>query len=91
MRGGPYERRYSILCRHFDSISIVDVSFIFLMYFVSSMFDKIEFLPFCLYLFPTKIIETSLSIIVHFATTIMGHLRDRNASNASGIFVESAV
>lgn len=25
------------------------------------------------------------------ATTIMGHLRDRNASNASGIFVESAV
>lgn len=54
MRGGPHERRYSTLCRHFDSISIVDVSFIFLMYFVSSMFDKIEFLPFCLYLFPTK-------------------------------------
>lgn len=60
--------------------------------FVSSMLDKIqEFLPFCLYLFQTEIIETSLSIIVQFATTIMGHLRDRNVSNALGIFVESAV
>lgn len=78
----------------FVAISIQFPLWMFPLYFLCILYIfnvRQEFLPFCLYLFPTKIIETSLSIIVHFATTIMGHLRDRNASNASGIFMESAM
>lgn len=39
MRGGPHERRYSTLCRHFDSISIVDyIQFLYISH-VFRIFD----------------------------------------------------
>lgn len=72
----------------FVAISIQFPLWMFPLYFlcILCIFNvRQEFLPFCLYLFPTKIIETSLSIIVHLRrqlwdTCEIGMLRMLQAS-----------